>query len=650
MNGTNCYFIRNTMDLDIFKGMVKKSRIGSDFLAVLWEQQWAPFFDEKGIKYVILNDYAKNIDYGHLRKGTSDLIKAFPHKKILNGKSLIELLEYGSFSLWWFIRQGFFTHCFESLKEIYTIRSLLKNRKIRNVVILNQDEQFIGVIKEAAKNINITLSSIKPNFLAEKKLFLKNKKESFLNNFPRSIRIIQGFFRHHHAKHKSARWNILLFTRSHVRSALGGNIMGDINSYTIMKDLSKSADYNLIQLDAALTREGAWRGIKDKKALFIPHDYFIFRSYFDANIKTILRMERLRLRKLWKKLDKEIKLKEALKFDKVSLYGVLRHQLKLYFFNEFDSFIGAIRNFEIGKKILDECKVGMLIAVDENGSSRFLVFAAKSKKIPSIGLQHGVISPALQSIAYNYSKNDLYQYQNNLNCQLTDRTAVFGNYFRNLLVKEGNYSADRIAVTGQPRLDIVSKNKKIDLKKHYYKKFKIREGKKLVVFASQPRKGEWKLTFSAVIKALKQMENAVLIVKLHPKEEPSPYEKILQELKYRAIISKDIDLYEIILCSDLVIAMQSTAILEALALERPVIQLNLMEKYDVFGKGAKKVIKLVDKEHQLVNAIKASLYDKPYIRDFRKKVKKFISEYFYKIDGKSTERFIKVLEGMLRGK
>jgi CDP-glycerol glycerophosphotransferase (TagB/SpsB family) len=95
------------------------------------------------------------------------------------------------------------------------------------------------------------------------------------------------------------------------------------------------------------------------------------------------------------------------------------------------------------------------------------------------------------------------------------------------------------------------------------------------------------------------------------------------------------------------VCIQSTVILEALALEKPVIQLNLTEKYNVFGELANKCIKRVTKESELHNAIKLILYGKSLPERLSKERKKFILEYYYKIDGNSTRRFIDVFRGLL---
>ena len=642
-------FVRNDCDLKNIKKLVSDNKINlSSSLFVLWNNSMAPYFQNTG-DYILLEQYSGNFNLYPNKKKTMDFIKTFPHKKILDNKSLVELLKYKGYSLWWFVRQGFFWHCIRVIKETIAIKSLIKNKKINKIMILNDDNEFVAIVKEAARSLKIKVEIIKRDCKPNKGKYLKNKKELVFSYFPRFIRIFQGFFRSLRTKNNPGAKNIILVTQSHVWTSLAENIMGDPNSYTILREMIKTKKYNVLPIDMAFDKDAAWKGIKEKKKPFLPFDYFIFKSFFDSNIRKSLKSLRIRLNKLLVSLDKSSAFKKVLTYNDISLYDILKPQINNYFFNRFDSFIGAARNFEIGRKLLKDYRMDAAICLDENGTSRFLVFAADSCKIPSVGLQHGIIPP-LPGPSYNYSKKDLYSYKTNLNCLLPDKTAVFGNHFGNLLVKYGNYNPNKIVVTGQPRMDIFFEQKANYSKKDLYKKLGIGAGKKLIVYASQPFEEESRTTISALVKALKHLRNVKLIVKLHPGENPSPCKTLLKELNYDAIISKYIDLYEIFICSDLLVCIQSTVILEALALEKPVIQLNLTEKYNVFGELASKCIKRVTGESELHNAIKCLLYGKSLPEKLSKERKKFILEYYYKIDGNSTRRFVELVEVALAKK
>ena len=644
--------LRNSYDFEFVKKLINNKIIQTESSTfVLWDNSFASFFKDSGMEYLLLSEYSKKINFEALRNNVINIIKEFPHKKILNSKSFVELLEYESYSLWWFIRQGFYGHCIRAAKEVQTLRLLIKERKVKNILILNNNEEFIEIVKEASKGLNAKIKSINQKQQVIDLLFLADKKELLLEYLPRLIRIIQGFFRTIQIKKKNNKRNILLFTQSHLWSNLIGNVKGDVNSYTIQEELSISEKFNVIPLDIAISRKSAWKGIKEKKKPFVPYDYFLFRSYLDVSIRKKIYLQKLKLKKLWQALEENKSLESALICDNVSLYPILKPKIKSYFSDDFDSFTSAIRNIETGRKLIKNYNIDATICIDENGSSRFLVFASKIYNIPSIGLQHGRLAKV--GLSYNYSEKDILGYKGNLSVQLADKTAVFGKYYRNFLMNVGNYAPEKIAVTGQPRMDLFFDNKKNYSRKELCKKLGINPNKKLIVFATERFQDSSDAGFAltAIIKSLKNNSNVELVVKVHPSEEEDYYRNLLDEQEYSAIVRKDIDLYALLFCCDLLISISSTVMFEALIANKPIIQLNLLERYNLFDdeyyeKG--KIITVATDQNQLAQSINYLLFDKSLLKQIEKDRKRFILEYYNHIDGKSTERFIKVLDEMLK--
>jgi len=180
------------------------------------------------------------------------------------------------------------------------------------------------------------------------------------------------------------------------------------------------------------------------------------------------------------------------------------------------------------------------------------------------------------------------------------------------------------------------------------KKLGIDFNKKLVVYASQPfeEMSEQKIAVTELVKSLKWLD-VELVVKMHPDDDSSFYDSLLSELKCDAVATKEADLYTLLFCSDLVLSISSTVMLEALIMDKPVIQLNLLENYAFFEDLEGKVFAKVTKKKDLPKAVRHSLYSKSSFRKMKNQRKKFISEYYYRIDGKSTERFIKVMDGLI---
>ena len=154
------------------------------------------------------------------------------------------------------------------------------------------------------------------------------------------------------------------------------------------------------------------------------------------------------------------------------------------------------------------------------------------------------------------------------------------------------------------------------------------------------------MNFKALAKALKGMKNTELVIKLHPNDKEEFYRKILAELKYKCAIAKDIDLYELLFCSDIVASIYSTVMLEALIMDKPVIQLNLLEKYSILPKLNSPLIQIT-KESELGRAVNGLLKDKRKFKKIGEIRKKFVFEHYNYVDGKATKRFVEILEEAL---
>jgi|GEM_PF-4487675 hypothetical protein len=626
-------FVESKEDMHSVKNISLKSPI-----FVLWDNSMEPYF--KGCKYILLSDSTRKIDLDIVKEKVLEFTKSFPHEKILDNKTLVELLEYRGYSLWWFVRQGLYEHFLRVVREITIIRALTKEHEIKKILVATANKEFISIVKEACKKTPAKLSIIKKKDVAFYPALLKRL---FFGSIPRLIRTFQGFSRSNIPMRKNKK-NVLLFTQDWTN--LSENIKGDHNSYTIFRDLLRKNKYNVLPLDVVINKNAQWKSIREKKKPFIPYDYFIFKSYFDPETRKNMGRCRKKLSALWNALERGNSLKKLLQYDGIDLCGILKPRIRTYFFGKFYSFLGAARNVETASKIINDYGIDISICIDENGHSRFLVFASHMRSIPSIGLQHGIIYPF--NISYNYGKKDISCYKNNLNCILADKTAVFGSKAKNLLLKYGNYSEKQLEVTGQPRTDIFIESRRQYSKKEMCKKLGIDSGKKLVVYASQPFEdmSEQKIALTEVIESLKGLD-AELVVKMHPDDDSSFYDNLLSELGSDAVATKEADLYTLLFCSDLVISISSTVMLEALIMDKPVIQLNLLENYAFFEDLEGRVFTKVTRKKDLGKAVMNSLRSMATFRKMERQRKKFISEYYYKVDGKSTERFIKVMDGLI---
>ena len=147
----------------------------------------------------------------------------------------------------------------------------------------------------------------------------------------------------------------------------------------------------------------------------------------------------------------------------------------------------------------------------------------------------------------------------------------------------------------------------------------------------------------AVMEAVKEMPGCQLIIKLHPRDEyTQSYQRMKNELKIKPIISKELNIYKALYVCDVMITKFSTTAIEAAVLGKPVIVLNLTSKFDPAGYVKSGIALGVYKKENLSNTLRLALHDKKTKEKIGKKRPNFIRDYAYKIDGKSSERVLKM--------
>ncbi|KHO46242.1 MAG: hypothetical protein QS98_C0004G0018 [archaeon GW2011_AR3] len=659
-----CILVHDMAGLDTLNRMVQDGKIKIQSSKIIfWDASLLNSFNNlgfnPGIKVEHIEKYVKKTDFAAMRHKIIDLIKIFPHKKILQDKSFIELTEFNGYSMWWFIRQGFYAHMVVSLKEFSVLETVVRNLKMKKMLLLTGSVTFLGLASNVAKKYNIQLDgklSEDANHAAGKSAgMFGNIGPGISNASARLIRIIQGFIRFNFIKRETGKKNFLVFTQAHVWTNLGAGLRGDINSYTILRKIMSNKNYRAVVLDYATNTGSAWQAIREKKYPFLPVEYFIFSSYFDRRIQSKISAYQDKLRQVWPGLENSQPLRKSLKYGYLDLFSILKPQISKYFTSNFDSLSSAARNLAIMDKIISENKIDCTICSDENGTSRSIVFASHMNGVPSIGIQHGIIHKF--HISYNYGNSDVHSTKSNgnaikkrNNCILPTKTAVYGRHFRDLLLKLGNYSPDMVEVTGQPRTDLIFENKRNYSRPKLFKQLGLDQNRKLVVYAAQPHKDETEsiVALTELVQCIRKMKDVQMLIKLHPNDNWNFYEKILADLDYTCAIIREIDLYELFSAADLLISINSTVMLESLLMDVPVIQLNLREQFDFLSELKGKAFKQVTDKSTLHSSIREYLFDKNSMQKLSKMRREYLSRYFLPVDGKASSRFMNIVNGVIK--
>ena len=232
---------------------------------------------------------------------------------------------------------------------------------------------------------------------------------------------------------------------------------------------------------------------------------------------------------------------------------------------------------------------------------------------------------------------------------IADYFLVSGIKFKDM--KKDVKDSKEIKITGQPRYDILYHADKIYDKEKFIKKYKINPDHKIILWTTQCHglsEEENIKNFKTVFETMRNLKDVTLVIKQHPGEGrryTKMIGKYLNKYKLNAVVMpKDSDTYEQIFVCDLMMTRHSTTAMEAVALNKPVIILNLSGEPDPVDYVKEGVALGVYKEEDLKPVIERLLKDDS---ELAKNRKRYIEKYLYKIDGKATERVVKLIGEMI---
>lgn len=214
-------------------------------------------------------------------------------------------------------------------------------------------------------------------------------------------------------------------------------------------------------------------------------------------------------------------------------------------------------------------------------------------------------------------------------------------------LKEKCQAAEKIVVTGLPRYDVLGKARKIYSRPEFVEKYGINPHHKIVHWSTQCHvlsDEENTANFREVFGAIKSLQNVTLVIKQHPAEEErytKEIKKSISECGVNVVITpKESDTYEQLFVCDLMMTKTSTTAMEAVALGKPVIILNLSSEPDPVEYVKEGVAIGVYRTGDLRTAIERLLHDDSGLAAKRDG---YIGRYLYKVDGNATSRVVEII-------
>lgn len=271
-------------------------------------------------------------------------------------------------------------------------------------------------------------------------------------------------------------------------------------------------------------------------------------------------------------------------------------------------------------------------SIDENSPLvKTILDAAKANGIKTIGIQHGAIHQLHP--AYRFTHID------RISRVMSDKTILWGEYWKELLINMGGFPEHSLEISGQIRTDIIPFLKN--------SRQQIFDGlKKNIVFASQPQRDaniRYRAAEDVFTAAAALGDEYWMHVKLHPNEmtDKAYYSNIAKKVNcHNYSFVGNLDLYQVISNSDILITCFSTVGTETIYFNKPLIILDHL-KQDVQGYFKEGVAFQATSHNDLENYIKGICEGR--IKINKKSYADFIQKYAYKIDGKASNRIIKMI-------
>jgi len=516
-----------------------------------------------------------------------------------DGKSIIELTEYRGIALWWLIR----FRLYHSVQSRRSINLLIKN------------------------------------------IYLFSLVDSLYDFFTAMLcRLLSSFFK---VKKDKKRLTVVMTAHDtnwrDIRDPTGGSRKCDVFLDSLIQELKKR-DYGIITLTPLKYSISGIKKMIEKLGSQKNVIHKEFNMYW--SIKTWKKEHDAKryFRNVWKNVSKN---------DEKFIESLQKYPLTSELSHYFNSIFGyVVKCIEMTKELIEEEEPDLILVRSEYGAfERALVVAGRLKKIPTLAIQHGSIGPVHKGYIYSKGSISASGKIETPYCPIPDKTAVYGRYCYNLLTKMSSYPPNSVAITGQPRYDILATADRFYNRKKFCSKLILDPDRKIVLVATENVPiPEGKALLRSILRALKNFPEVQIVLKPHPRERGEWYKKVVEEENVGVVmLSKDSDTFEALYACDLFLTSFSTIITEAIILGKLGVTVHLSEREDPTP-YYKDVTLRVYREEDLVPAIREALYNEKTREKIKKAGKKFVYQHAYKQDGRATERVADLIEEMIKGK
>lgn len=547
------------------------------------------------------------------------------YSPLSEGKNLIELSSYQDITLWWFEDFTFHFFLMDNLMSHDKLKHSKFHEKIISRIIFLFRKNFDFIFKYLLKILTLFIIKLYGQPILDKKK--KGQKE---------IILLTG---------QDMEWRPIF-------NVFSGKTKKDDQFFSSLINLIekkyKTNYYLMSTYNFAFPFYKSVSILIDKRKNWIV-PYIPSEVYYNSNSFREKWKAHKNFQEIWVKIENDKIFKSI--FDNVETQTAerIRDKLKYYYTSIFPKYIGILNTADT---LIENISPSIILFECEYcGFQRALLIAAHKKKIPTLAIQHGNMGKF--NPAQNHSEREIAK-DGNINSpyyQIPDVTAVYGEYFKNILIRDGNYPNKSVVVTGQPRYDILFEFQKIYTRKQFCIEHSLDPDKPIILIMTEnlPIFSENLSYLKAILLSVKDIPNIQIVIKPHPGERSNWYEKITKKIGLKTtILPKSYFSWCAMVACDVMVAYYSTTITEAIILNKPIICVNVTGKPNPIPYHDTGCVLEVVRQHEISLAIEKVLYEEDTRKMLENNREKFITDFCYNYDGKSSDRVIELIHSMVK--
>jgi hypothetical protein len=296
-----------------------------------------------------------------------------------------------------------------------------------------------------------------------------------------------------------------------------------------------------------------------------------------------------------------------------------------------------VHTLELLSRLIAVERPDLCVVTDETGLlGKAVALQGRRMGVSTLNLQHGARadSPWIED-------------------QFFDRFAVFGESTTEVFVGRGN-DPSMFVPTGVPRYDRLFRREGFKSRQQVAAELDLDPSRPVITFASQRAWGRItpavkRETLLALLRAWRETE-AQLVVKLrHGQPDYVPPEATRELGWERVRVTTDYDLYDLLNASDIVATAYSTVGVEAVALGKPLLIINLTAQPDPIPYVQEGVALGVYQADQVAPALRRLLRGRHPSADWMRHRQEFVHRHLTSDDGRSAERVAELMWRMVVG-